>query len=121
MCHDGLVCCRRVPLIYPAGRFLVGCGFYVPVTTAESFLSGLSQTQSVEKMDSDYFQIWKTSQKNVKIQKSSLNQAIKEVWNTVLKELLCVGAQMNDGDTAKLHMREQTLLSLLCAVHDLFL
>lgn len=75
MCHDRLVCCKWVLLIYPAGRLWVF--FNVAVTTAESFLSGLSRTERVEKMDFDYFQIWK-KKKLFQIQKSSLNEAVKK-------------------------------------------
>lgn len=100
MCHDRLVCCRRtrrVLLIYPAGRSFLRCRLCLTCRCWQQSLSSLgsfSLTESVEK-------ILTTSRRGklVKIQKSSLNQA--------------VGAQTNDGDAAKLHMREQTLLSVL--------
>lgn len=96
--------------------FFVGCGF--TCRWRQQSLSSLgSLTQKVwKRLDFDYSQIWKTSQKNCQNKEKLLKSGRKKkkVWNKVLKEVLCVGAQMNDGDAAKLHMREQTALSSLC-------
>lgn len=81
--------------------------FYVPVMTAESFLSGLPYSEH----EKDGFLIVSISGKLVKNTVQLLKSAGKPSWLR-----LCGGVQMNDSDAAKLRMRE-----LLCAVHDLFL
>ena len=77
--------------------------FYVPVMTVESFLFW---SVKINKMDFDYFQFWK-----ILNTESSGNT---ESW-IELSMRLCKGAQMNNSDASKLHIRE-----LLCAVREGF-
>lgn len=72
---------------------------YMLVMTAESFLSGLRSYRKYRK-DLDDFYTWKTCRNTKRLLKSGCQTQRG-------------GAQMNDGDAAKLHTREQTPLSLL--------
>lgn len=109
MCHDRLVCCRRtrrVPLIYPAGRsfLVVSAVVYVPVMTAESFLSGLFLSYRKCGKDFDDIQTWKTCQNTEKLLKSGRRSPDERRW-------CCQAA----------HEGTNSSFSSFCAVHDLFL
>lgn len=117
MCRDGLVCCSRsrwVLLIYPAVRFsLAASAVWFTCRWWQQSRSSLGSPLSLNRKCGNDFLMISRSGEVVKIQKSSLNQAVKTQR---------VGAQMNDGDAARTaHEGTNCSLSSFCAVHDLFL